>query len=128
MTTDNRAFAPLYTQRIPGTTSVGECLPSTTVVAANASAVASTIFSGNTALNGQIAIRIANKTSVWVHVNFGVIGDGQVVRAATLNDFPVAPGSVEVMTVHPQVNAASVFADGAPAASTSVMFTRGDGV
>jgi hypothetical protein len=33
-----------------------------------------------------------------------------------------------VFTADPEVNAASVFADGAPAASTSVVFTRGAGM
>jgi hypothetical protein len=61
-------------------------------------------------------------------VNFGVLLSGQTVRAATINDYPVAPGAVVVVTVDPEVNASSVYADGAPSGSTSVMFTRGEGL
>lgn len=125
---DTKAFAPLYRQHVPRANQVGECFLSTTVAASNAVAVASTVFNGTNSLNSSNQIRVANKTSVWVHINFGLILDAQVVRAATLNDFPVAPGSVEVFTVAPEVNASSVFADGAPGGSTSVVFTRGDGV
>lgn len=98
-----------------------------TVAASNGAAVASTVFAGVTQ-NEYCQIRIANKTSVWVHVNFGVLLGGITVTAATLNSFAVGPGAVEVVSVDPEVNAASVFADGAPAASTSVIFYRGEGV
>lgn len=136
MSNDVRSFAPQYLQTQfvqSGLTSTaqagsGSCAPSTTVAASNGVAVASTEFQG-VRDNNQCQIRVANKTSVWCHINFGVLnaGNSQAVRAATLNDFPVAPGGVDVFTVDSEVNAASVFADGAPAASTSVVFTRGSG-
>ncbi len=129
---EQRSFFPLYQLSDPaarsGTAQVGQNLPSVTVAAVNATPVASTVFPGGEGLNNYVQIQISNKTSVWVHVNFGVLLGGQTVRAATLNDYPVAPGTVVVVSVAPEVNAASVFADGAPATSTSVMFTRGEGV
>lgn len=124
---DTRAFAPIYIQSNPVLLQVGDCYLSTTVAASNGVAVASAAFAGNNE-NNFVQLRIANKTSVWVHVNFGVLLGGQAVRPATLNDMPIAPGAVEIVTVNSEVNAASVFADGAPSASTSVIFTRGDGV
>ena len=66
---------------------VGQNTPGVTVTAANAAAVASTVFPG-TLDNNYVQIQIANKTSVWVHVNFGVLGNGQTVRPATLADYP----------------------------------------
>jgi hypothetical protein len=127
---DTKSFGPLYKPLVNSNigTQVGECYASVTVAASNGAAVASTVFPGNLD-NNFTQIQIANKTSVWVHVNFGVLsGAGTTVRAATLTDMPVPPGASLVYTVHAQVNAASVFADGAPSASTSVMFTRGQGV
>lgn len=134
MSNDTRPFAPLYNQTQltqTGTTSavtqVGSCLLSTTVAASNGVAVASTAFAGTN--NNEVQqILISNKTSVWVHVNFGNLQAPNAVRAATLNDFPVPPGGQAVFTADPEVNAASVFADGAPATSTSVVFTRGSGM
>lgn len=134
MSMEERPFAPLYneTQYIQtGATSApaagtGSCVLSVTVAAANGVAVASAAFPG-VSNNENNQIQVANKTSVWVHVNFGVLQSPAIVRAATINDLPVAPGSVAVYTVDSEVNAASVFADGAPAASTSVVFTRGSG-
>lgn len=132
MTVDVRAFAPLYLRsqyQAGAITQTGSDHLSVTVAASNGVAVASVVFPGVTGANISCQIRVANKTSVWVHINFGVLNASisQAVRAATLNDFAVAPGAVEVLTVDPEVNASSVFADGAPSGSTSVMFTRGSG-
>lgn len=133
MSVETRPFAPLYNQTAytqSGATSAvsqtGSCVLSITVAASNGAAVASAAFPG-TSNNADAQFQISNKTSVWVHVNFGVLQAPQAVRAATINDLPVAPGSVVTVSVDPEVNAASVFADGAPAASTSVVFTRGSG-
>jgi len=131
MSNDIRPFAPLYYKTQyrmnPDNTSTiafqGQLAPSVTVAAVDATAVASTVIPG-TGNDTNLQIQIANKTSVWVHVNFGHLEGGETVRAAALTDYPVAPGSVVVVTVDPEVNAASVFANGAPAASTSVIFTR----
>lgn len=120
-----RSFAPLYTRTGPLSTPAGRCLPSVTVVAVDATAVPSAVFPGQISNNAQVQIRIANKTSAWVHIQFGVLG---AVVAATVNDFPVAPGDVVVVSVDSEVNAASVFASGTISGSTSVIFTRGSGI
>lgn len=134
MSVEERRFAPLYnrtafSRNADGSatkTQIGSCVGGVTVVAVDATPVASIEIPG-TNNNQTSQIQIANKTSVWVHVNFGNVTAPNTVRAATLNDFPVAPGSVAVVTVDPEVNGASVIANGAPAASTSVIFTRGSG-
>lgn len=133
MSVEVRPFAPLYNQTQftqTGATSAvsqtGSCVLGITVAASNGVAVASAAFPG-TNNNADAQIQVSNKTSVWVHVNFGSIQAPQAVRAATLNDLPIPPGMIAVVSVDPEVNAASVFADGAPAASTSVIFTRGSG-
>jgi hypothetical protein len=126
---DTRAFYPMYLKstETAGVTTAGILAPSVTVVAGVA-ATASTVFPG-TDNNNYVQIQIANKTSVWVHVNFGVLGGGQTVTPATLaSGYPVAPGAVVVVSVDKEVNAASVISDGAPAGSTSVIFTRGEGM
>jgi hypothetical protein len=124
---DTQAFKPLYNASNVNASQVGQNVASVTVAASNGAAVASTVFPGTTQ-NSSVQIQIANKTNVWVHVNFGVLLSGQTVRAATINDYPVAPGAVIVVTVDPEVNASSVYADGAPSGSTSVVFTRGEGL
>jgi hypothetical protein len=131
---EERPFAPLYnrtafTRNADGTTTktqTGSCIQGVTVSGVDATAVASTEIPGTN--NNQVSqIQIANKTSVWVHVNFGNITAPNAVRAATLTDFPVAPGTVVVVTVDPEVNGASVFTNGVPSGATSVIFTRGSG-
>ena len=124
---EQRSFFPLYVPFQAQQGVAGQNVASVTVAASNATAVASTVFPGTTE-NNYVQVRVSNKTSVWVHINFGVLLGGQTVRAATINDFPVAPGMSNIFSVDPEVNASSVFADGAPAASTSVIFTRGEGV
>lgn len=123
---DTRPFFPLYVPSNVAAGQVGANTPGVIVAASNGVAVASTVFPGTTD-NNYCQIQIANKTDKWVHVNFGVLLGGQTVRAAALTDYAVAPGSVAVVSVDPEVNASSVFADGAPTASTSVVFTRGEG-
>lgn len=127
MSEDTRSFYPLYVRSNTSPSQVGANSPGTVVAASNGVAVASTAFSGTTQ-NNYVQIQIANKTSVWVHVNFGVLLGGQTVRAAVVTDYPVAPGGVAVVSVDMEVNAASVYADGAPSGSTSVVFTRGEGI
>lgn len=123
MSADVRPFAPLYVQTVPNTAQTGAIVASATATAAAVSS-ASTVFPGLASENSFCQIQISNKTSVWVHVCFGQFG---VVRAATLTDYPVAPGSVAIVTVDPEVNGATVISDGAPAASAVVLFTRGLG-
>lgn len=126
MSDDTRSFFPIYIKSAPGQT--GQNSAGTVVAASNAAAVASTVFSGVNGNNNFQQIQVANKTSVWVHVNFGVLLGGTTVRAAVITDYPVAPGGVAVVSVDGEVNAASIFADGAPSGSTSVVFTRGQGI
>ncbi len=122
---ETRPFFPVYQRTWQPTSTVGECLPSVTVAAVNATSVPSGVFPGQSGNNGNVQIQIANKTSVWVHVNFGIVG---AVVAATIDDYPVAPGSVVVVSVDSEVSGAAVFPDGAPAGSASAMFTSGSGV
>ena len=125
MSVDVRPFAPLYqtTQYVNGAIQQqGQNLASVTV-AASGTAAASTVFPGTT-LNNLNQIQIANLTDKWAFVNFGVFGN---VRAATLTDFPVGPGAVQVCTVAPEVTGASVILTAAAGGSTSVIFTRGSG-
>lgn len=128
-----RPFAPLYqpTQNTapgPGLqatqTQQGQFLPGVIVAASNGASVNSTALPGTAGNNSPTQFYVANKTSVWVHVNFGVLG---AVRAAALTDPGMPPGTVNVFSVAPECNAAAIFADGAPAASTSVVFHRGAG-
>jgi len=124
---DTRAFFPLYTGFQAQAGQAGTLSPSVTVAATNASATASTVFPGNTG-NNYSQIQIANTTSAWAHVNFGLVQGGQTVPAATVAaSYPVAPGAVVIVSVAQEVNAASVILATAPAASTSVIFTRGEG-
>jgi hypothetical protein len=120
---ETRAFEPIY---IPtGAIAAGGCLESITVTATNASATASAQFSGNVG-GAKQQIRIANKTTAWAHISFGLFG---AVEAATVaDDFPVGPGAVEIFTVAPEVNGVSVILDAAPGTATAVVFTRGEGL
>lgn len=127
MANEVRSFYPLYNASRGASGQVGQNQPSVTVAAVDATAVPSTVFPGTTN-NNYVQVQIANKTDKWQHVNFGVLGGGQTVRAATINDYPVGPGTVVVVSVDPEVNASSVFSNGVPTASTSVMFTRGEGI
>lgn len=118
-----RSFEALYTATSQTPAVQGTNPNSVTVVAVNATNVFSTVLPGSSLNSQSRQIRVANKTNVWVHINFGIVG---AMPAATLNSQPFAPGSVEVVTVHPEVTGAAVFADGAPT-PTSVIFTRGQG-
>lgn len=125
---DTQAFAPYYKTADPVNSQTGTLYPSVTVAASNSAATASAVIpgAGNSAAN---QMQIANKTSAWAHVNFGILLGGQTVTAATVaSSYPVGPGAVVIVTVAPEVNAASVILDAAPTGSTSVIFTRGGGV
>jgi hypothetical protein len=116
---ETRPFQPLYgPTRGPG---AGTLLPSVTVAGITASAVASTPFPGS-ALNQFVQIRVANQSAGWAYVNFGLV---TALTAATVaTGMPFAPGSVEVCTVSPEVNAASVIMG----VAGNVIFTRGEGM
>lgn len=130
---ETRAFQPLYLPNAPNpgnavtgaSTPIGSLAPSTTITASTSAATNAVPFSGMT--NNQIVqIQIANKTSAWAHVNFGIVGS--VVAATVAASYPVAPGSVVVVSVANEVTAASVILDAAPSASAAVIFTRGEGL
>lgn len=125
---DTQSFAPAYRKAtvVSGTATAGTLLASVTVTGSEASATASAqIPSGNP--NDNTQIQIANTTNQWAYVNFGVLR--LTVTAATVaNSYPVAPGAVVVVTVNPEVDAASVILGAAPGTNTAVIFTRGAGV
>lgn len=125
---DTQAFKPLYIRGNVNLGQVGQNLPGVVVNAINAVSVASTVFPGSSDQNSFTQIQIANKTDVWVHVNFGTLLGGQTVRDAALSDYPVAPGAVVVVSVAPEVNACEVIAHGSPTGVTAVVFTRGNGL
>jgi hypothetical protein len=123
---ETRAFQPLYQPQGATPAGTGTLMPSVTV-ASTTSAVASTAFPGTTN-NTQCQIQIANTTASWVFVNFGAVGVGNTVTAATVaTGYPVAPGAVVVVSVAPEVNGASVIG-AAGSAGGSVVFTRGEGL
>jgi hypothetical protein len=125
---DTKAFGPLYTRYNAVGPVQSTLAASTTVTSTNASATASTAFAG-AAPSGKNQIQIANTTTAWAYVNFGVLLGGRTVTAATVAaSYPVAPGAVVAVTVDAEVNAASVILGVAPGTNTAVIFTRGEGV
>jgi hypothetical protein len=125
---DTQAFAPLYkrTSTSGSTVTPGTLATSVTVAATNAAATASGQIPG-CCPSDSTQIQIANTTTSWAFVNFGVLR--LTVTAATVAaSYPVAPGAVVVVTVDPEVDAASVILGTAPGALTSVIFTRGAGI
>lgn len=120
---ETRAFAPLYLNSNPPTQ--GGLVASVTV-AASGTAAASTRFPGGTP-NCIQQIQIANTTDKWAFVNFGNLDVAAVTAATVAASYPVAPGSVVVVSVGTDVTGASVILTGAAGGSTSVIFTRGEG-
>ncbi len=128
---EQRSFYPLYlkstetaVQGGPSTQVAGTLAPSVTV-AGTAAAVPSTVFPGTTD-NNYVQIQIANTSAQWAYVNFGVLLGGLTVTAATVaSGYPVAPGSVVVVSVDKEVNAASVIL---ASGTGNVIFTRGEGI
>lgn len=115
---DTRPFAPLYNPTVPGG-AAGTC-ENSVVVAASTAAADSAVFPGTTD-NNLTQIQINNEAIATAHVNFGVFG---AVVPATAASYPVAGLSVVVVTVHPEVNAASVILD---SGTGNVVFSRGAG-
>lgn len=116
-----RSFFPMYISSAPGQT--GTLSPSTTVAATDA-AGASGRFSG-TGDNNYVQIQIANLSTSWAYVNFGVFG--AITAATVAASYPVAPGSVVVVSADQEVTGASVILATA-AATGNVIFTRGAGL
>jgi hypothetical protein len=110
------ALSPFYPAYV-----AGNLLPSVTVSGA-ATHVESTAFPGGKD-SGFYQIQIANEAATWAFVNFGVVGT--LAAATVAASYPVGPGAVVVVTVHPEVTGASVIL----ASSTgNVVFTRGAGL
>lgn len=127
---EQRSFFPLYTQTQyvgnPGVASGGALQPSVTVAGVD-TATASAKFPG-TNDNTYVQIQIANITTLtaaWAYVNFGQFG--AVTAATVATGYPVAPGSVVVVSVDPEVTGASVIM-GTAAATANIVFTRGEGI
>lgn len=116
-----RPFAPLYSATIPGG-AAGTLQPCAFMGTTDAAAP-SPRFSG-VDTNNFTQIQIANISTSWAWVNFGVFG--AVVAAAVGVGYPVAPGAVVVVTVHPEVTGASAVLQTA-AATGNMSFTRGAG-
>lgn len=119
---ETRAFAPLYSATIPG--GAAGTLQRCAFMGTTDAPSASPIFPG-TDSNNFTQIQIANISTSWAWVNFGVFG--AVVAAAAGVGYPVAPGAVVVVTVHPEVTGASVVLQTA-AALGNMSFTRGGGL
>lgn len=121
---DTQAFAPFYKIAQPQASQTGTLFASVTVTTSSGGANASGVIPKRD--GGGSQIRIANLTNQWAHINFGVFGD--VTAATVAASMPVAPGAVEVVSVAPEVDGASVISAAAIASgSTSVIFTRGNG-
>jgi hypothetical protein len=75
--------------------------------------------------NASTQIQIANISTSWAWVSFGVFGS--VTAAAAGVGYPVAPGAVVVVTVDPEVTGASAVLQTA-AATGNMTFTRGEGL
>ena len=123
---DTQAFAPFY--QVSQTAATGTLRPSVTVSATAAGANDSARFPDGPT-NDCNQIQIANTSvSGFAYVNFGVLRDALTVTAATsAASYPMPPNSTRVVTVHPEVNAASVKM-GTGLNAANVIFTRGAGV
>ena len=118
---ETRAFYPLYQ---PGAgTAAGSLYPSTTIAGTVAAAANTVPFAGVVSGNSMVQIQIANQSASWAFVNFGVVGS--IVAATAAASYPVAPGSVVVVSVNSDVNGASVIL---ATGTGNVTFTRGEGL
>lgn len=111
----------MYLRSTPA--AAGSLAPATTVAGVDI-ATASARFSG-TDNNNYCQIQIANLSTSWTYVNFGVFGN--VTAATVAASYPVAPGSVVVVSVDKEVSGASVI-HGTAAAVGNVIFVRGEGI
>jgi len=116
---ETRALAPLYN---PTTSTTAGSLQSSLTVSASTTAAGGQL-PGLTNQNDVDQIQIANEAAAWAYVNVGVQGNVTAVTAAT--GYPVAPGSVVVISVHPEVSGVSVIL---ASGTGNVIFTRGEGL
>jgi len=117
---ETRPFCPLYGP----TTGAGQgtLFASVSVSGITASATASAPFPGS-AQNQFVQIRVSNTSTSWGYINFGL--NSNLAAATVATGLPIAPGSVEVFSVSPEVNSASVIMG---TAAGTVIFTRGEGM
>ena len=118
---ETRSFEPLYKATVPDVADgalIASAFMGTTDAAGNSPRLPGVDS------NNFRQIQIANISTSWAWVSFGVFG---AVRAAVAGvDYPVAPGAVVVVTVHPEVTGASAVLQTA-AATGNMAFTRGSG-
>lgn len=122
---EQRSFYPMYlrSSETAGVTTAGTLAPSTTVAAVD-TATPSARFPG-TDNNNYVQMQMANLSTSWAYVNFGVFGN--VTAATVATGYPVAPGTVVVVSVDKEVSGSSVIL-GTAAATGNVIFTRGEGI
>lgn len=118
---DTRSFYPLYLRA--ASAQVGTLAASVTVAATDAGVTSARL--PGTDRNNYVQIQIANLSTSWAYVNFGVFG--AVAAATVAASYPVAPGSVVVVSVDPEVSGATVIL-GTAAATGNVILTRGEGI
>jgi hypothetical protein len=117
---ETRPIAPLYNHQSGSTSGA---LVSSVTVAATTTHAASGQFPGT---GGQfLQVQIANLTTSWAYVQFGVYGN--VTAATVATGYPVAPGSVVVVTVNNEVSGADVILDSS-GGTGNVIFTVGQGI
>jgi hypothetical protein len=115
---DTRSFYPVYGPSVGLTAGT---LVSSVTVAASTTHAASALLGPS--LSGFYQMQIANTTTGWAYVNFGVFG--AVAAATVATGYPVAPGAVVVVSVQPEVTGADVILS---TGTGSVIFTRGEGI
>jgi uncharacterized membrane protein len=120
---DNQSFAPFYKVSNVAASQTGSFIASVTVAATAGGATASSQLPG-TPNGGGSQLFIANtSTTAFAYVNVGV--NGSVTAATVAASFPIPPLATKTISVHPEVNGASVIMG---AGAASVIFTRGNGV
>ena len=113
------AFAPLYIHS--GNAGVGGNLVASVTISATTSAASAAL-----PITSTDQVQIANQTTAWAFVNFG-LNTTQLVAATAAASYPVAPGAVVVVTLDSEVAAVScILAAGGTAGN--VTFTLGNGL
>ena len=112
---DTTAFAPLYS--VTGT-NAGTLVASVTL-AATASSQPVNLPTGSSTNQ----VQIANQTTSWAYVNFGIFGSTPAATVAA--SYPVAPGAVVVVGIASEVSGATCILS---TGTGSVTFTLGDGL
>ena len=118
---ETRAFAPLY--QITHGATAGVLVRSVTVAGLTTAVASGELPDGSNQGSSDQQYQIANTTPFWAYVNFGVYGN--VTAATAASSYPVAPGSVVVVSVSPEIDGASVILVGG---TGNVIFTTGEGI